>query len=110
MCQECLRQAAFEKGPEALAKVGGRMLCFLCTRNHKRKMRANEKQAVVKKRERPEGEHNGTGKKRSSTSSGAEPISGGAAQASSNLEPNYKALYEEKETQAQEKANEQNTR
>ena len=106
MCQECMRLSAFEKGPEALAKAGGQMLCFLCTRNYKRKLRAHEMSA--KKRERPEGEaHNGSGKKRGSiTSSGADSI----LQSGYSLEPNWRVLYEDKEAQAQTQANDHHAR
>lgn len=74
------------------------MLCFLCTRNYKRKLRALE----TKKRERTESDaHNGSAKKRA-----PEPISVAASHAGSNLEPNWKAMYEDKDAQAQKRASE----
>lgn len=109
VCQECLRTSAFEKGEEAKSKVGSQTLCFLCTRNYKRKLRALEKQSV-KKRGAEGDAHNGSEKKRASTSSvdppPPPPPPTFTVPLPPGLEPNWKALYEDKEAQAQTQANE----
>jgi hypothetical protein len=45
----CARVAAFDRGDEARAKVGGRLLCFICTRTAKREARVEslDKDALI---------------------------------------------------------------
>lgn len=107
MCQECLRLSAFNKGAEALQKVGGQLLCFLCTRNYKRKLRTREQQesgSSSKKRERSESSV-------PSSSNGSAPSKKHhshipSSSSSSLSEPNWKTLYDEKEAQAQKQSTE----
>ncbi len=115
-CQECMRLAAFDKGLEAQQKVGGQLLCFLCTRNYKRKVRArNEKSSEApKKRDRSDGDaQSGTPiSKRSHMSSkdyASTPVNS-ISTSSLTPEPNWKVLYEEKEAQAQAQVQEYLTR
>eukprot|EP00020_Sapocribrum_chincoteaguense_P006551 CAMPEP_0170749798 /NCGR_PEP_ID=MMETSP0437-20130122/10587_1 /TAXON_ID=0 /ORGANISM="Sexangularia sp." /LENGTH=210 /DNA_ID=CAMNT_0011088745 /DNA_START=190 /DNA_END=822 /DNA_ORIENTATION=+ len=48
-CDNCAKRAAFDRGADARAKVGGRTLCFLCTRQAKRDARVEslDKDALV---------------------------------------------------------------